>query len=188
MGLDRYMTRLTERFLSAIEPDEGRGEDALVPILNRFQPRGSTAKVDFKTTKPCHPTEASHIDQVALDTKQWEQSASFTLEWAAKDGLIRCYARNERLEFNIPYEYQGLPHSYQPDFLVQLEDGPRRTLILEIKGQEDDQDHAKHEAAHQWVRAVNRWGEMGQWAFLVCHKPEDVMESLKKLKGGDWRS
>ena len=187
LGLDRYMTRLTDRFLDAIEPDEGRGEDALVPILNRFQPRGSTARVDFKTIKPCHPTEASHIDHVALDTKQWEQSASFTLEWAAKNGILRCYARNERLEFNIPYDYQGLPHSYQPDFLVQLENAPRRTVILEIKGQEDDQDRAKHEAAHQWVRAVNRWGELGQWAFLVCHKPEEVLPKIKGIKDMDWR-
>ncbi|MDP1832544.1 MAG: DEAD/DEAH box helicase family protein [Geothrix sp.] len=178
LGLERYMERLTSRFLTAIEPDEAQGEQALVPILNRYQPKGSTARVDFKTTKPCKPTVASHINQAAMDTIQWEQSAAFALEQAAGQGLIRCYARNERLEFNIPYEYDGLGHSYQPDFLVQI--APGRILILEIKGEEDDVDRAKHEAARRWVRAVTRWGDMGRWDFLVCR---DVQTLLRDLHG-----
>lgn len=177
LGLERYMGRLVGRFLDAIEPDEGRGEEALVPILNRYQSKGSTARVDFKTTKPCKATVASHINLAAMDTVQWEQSAAFALEQAALAGLIRCYARNERLEFNIPYEYDGLGHSYQPDFLIQV--APGRTLILEIKGEEDDVDRAKHEAAHCWVRAVNRWGEMGQWDFLVCRNVETLAIDLR---------
>lgn len=179
LGLERYMERLTGRFLTAIEPDEGKGEEALVPILNRYQPKGSTGRVDFKTTKPCKDTPHSHLNQAALDTAQWEQSAVFFLEQAAMAGHIRCYARNERLEFNIPYEYEGLSHGYQPDFLVQLE--PGRMLILEIKGEEDDVDHAKHEAARRWVRAVNRWGEMGRWAFAVCKNPPGLPGLLATL-------
>lgn len=184
LGLERYMARLTERFLTAIEPDEARGEEALVPILNRYQAKGSTARVDFKTTKPCQATEASHINQVALDTKQWEQSAAFHLELGAKHGHLRCYARNERLEFNIPYDYEGQGHSYQPDFLVQVELG--RTLILEIKGEEDDQDLAKHEAARRWVRAVNRWGGLGKWRFEVCKAPNELQALMAKVKDMDW--
>jgi len=179
LGLERYMERLVGRFLAALEPDEGRGEEALVPILNRYQPKGSTARVDFKTTKPCMPTAASHINLSAMDTVQWEQSAAFSLEQAALAGVIRCYARNERLEFNIPYEYDGLGHSYQPDFLVQLSLG--QTLVLEIKGEEDDQDRAKYEAARRWVRSVNRWGEMGQWEFMVC---KEVGRLAKDLRAG----
>lgn len=180
LGLDRYMNRLAERFLSAIEPDDSQGEDALVPILNRFQAKGSTAKVDFKTTRPCKPTVASHINQAVFDTHQWEQSAAFALEQAAMKGLIRCWARNDRLEFNIPYEYEGLGRSYEPDFLVQAE--PGRTLVLEIKGEEDDLDGAKHEAAKRWVRAVNRWGEMGRWEFLVSKNPQVLLQALSDLK------
>jgi type III restriction enzyme len=32
-------------------------------------------------------------------------------------------------------------------------------LVLEIKGFEDDQDKAKHNAAKRWVSAVNNWGQ-----------------------------
>ncbi len=73
------------------------------------------------------------------------------------------------MEFTIPYEYQGISHSYMPDFLVRLVGG--LTVILEIKGYEDDHDRAKHEAAGRWVKAVNHWGEMGRWAFHVCKNP-----------------
>jgi type III restriction enzyme len=184
LGLERYMARLTDRFLTAIEPDEAKGEEALVPILNRYQAKGSTARVDFKTTKPCQATEASHINQVALDTKQWEQSAAFHLELAAKQGHLRCYARNERLEFNVPYDYEGQGHSYQPDFLVQID--PGRTLILEIKGEEDDQDHAKHEAARLWVRAVNRWGALGKWRFEVCKAPNELQALIRRIRSESW--
>ena len=177
LGLERYMARLTERFLSAIEPDESKGEEALVPIFHRFQAKGSTARVDFKTTKPCKPTMASHINQAPFDTKQWEQSAAFALEQAAIQGLIQSYARNEHLEFSIPYEYLGQGGHYLPDFLVKI--GKDLTLILEIKGQEDDQDQAKHEAAQRWVRAVNRWGQMGRWGFHVNRNPQNLSAELE---------
>lgn len=97
---------------------------------------------------------------------------------------LRFYARNERLEFNVPYDYEGQGHSYQPDFLVQLE--PGRTLILEIKGQEDDQDHAKHEAARRRVRAVNRWGALGKWRFEVCKAPNELQALIAKVRSESW--
>lgn len=52
--------------------------------LNRYKPFGTTADVDFKTTKPCFPAVVSHINQVVADTQQWEQSAAFRLEMAAR--------------------------------------------------------------------------------------------------------
>ena len=38
-----------------------------MPITNRYKPMGTTAEVDFKTTRACHATMKSHIDQVVLD-------------------------------------------------------------------------------------------------------------------------
>jgi len=60
----------------------------------------------------------------------------------------------------IPYEYTGVDHSYEPDFLVRLTNGV--TVVLEIKGYEDDQTKAKHTAARRWVEAVNNWGQLGE--------------------------
>ena len=41
------------------------------------------------------------------------------------------------------------------------------TLVLEVKGFEDNLTTAKHEGARRWVRAVNNWGKLGRWAFHV---------------------
>ena len=76
---------------------------------------------------------------------------------------VLAYARNDHLDFVIPYEFMGQPCVYIPDFLVKLADGA--TQILEIKGYEDEEDREKHTSARRWVEAVNRWGEweVGVW-------------------------
>ena len=68
-----------------------------MPVPNRYKPIGTTAEVDFKTTRPC--------------------------------------------------------------------------LVLEVKGFEDNQTKAKHDAAKRWVMAVNNWGQLGRWMFHVCRNP-----------------
>ena len=55
------------------------------------------------------------------------------------------------------------------------------TLILEIKGYEDDQTRAKHAAARRWVSAVNNWGQLGRWAFHVCRKPQSLARELAEV-------
>jgi type III restriction enzyme len=85
------------------------------------------------------------------------------------------------LEFNVPYEWYGLPHVYEPDFLVRLTN--KMTLILEIKGQSHRNTDAKHQAARRWVSAVNNWGKLGRWDFLVCRKPQDLGKILADKVG-----
>ena len=46
------------------------------------------------------------------------------------------------------------------------------TLILVVKGQEDDQTKAKHMAAKRWIITVNNWGKLGQWQFHICRNPQ----------------
>jgi type III restriction enzyme len=175
LGLETYVKRMVGRLIDAIEPDDEQGEPPLLPILNRYKPIGTTAEVNFKTTRSCFATMRSHINQVVADTVKWEQSAAFRIEQAK---LI--YARNDHMEFVIPYEYLGVSHGYIPDFLVRLRDG--FTLILEIKGYEDDQDLAKHQAAQRWIKAVNNWGQLGQWDFHVCKDPQMLGRELGWLR------
>jgi type III restriction enzyme len=176
LRLERYATQMIERLVDAIEPNDEKGEPPLLPILNRYKPTGTTAQVDFKTTRPCFQTIRSHINQVAADTATWEQSAAFRLEQAATKNIVSCYARNDHLEFVIPYTHLGVSHGYTPDFLVRLVSNV--TLILEIKGQEDEQDLAKHQAAQHWKSAVNNWGRLGKWAFHVCKDPQMLVREL----------
>jgi type III restriction enzyme len=79
----------------------------------------------------------------------------------------------------IPYEYTGISHGYEPDFLVRLQNGV--TLLMEIKGFETDQDIAKHAGAKRWVKAVNNWGQLGQWGFHVCRDPQRLRQELAFL-------
>ncbi|GFO62333.1 BPTD_3080 family restriction endonuclease [Geomonas paludis] len=181
LGLETYARRTVERLIDAIEPNDEQGEPPLMPILNRYKKIGSTKDVDFKTVKPCFGTTKSHINLVASDTATWEQSAAFRLEQAANRGIVSFYAKNDHMEFVIPYEYLGVSHAYTPDFVVRLQNGA--TLVLEIKGHEDDQDRAKHQAAKRWVSAVNNWGELGRWQFHVCKDPQMLVRELEWLAG-----
>lgn len=187
LALQKYFQRIVDRLLDAIVPDDTHGEAPLMPILNRYVPRGSTADVNFKTTRTCHDTIYSHINQMPMDTATWESSAAFHIERAAHAGWVRCYARNDGLSFSIPYDYYGLSHAYEPDFLVKLvldEADPAQdvTLIVEIKGYETDKDRAKHQAAQRWVKAVNQWGKLGQWHFHVCHDPQMLYREIGYIR------
>jgi type III restriction enzyme len=185
LGLEKYVTRMVERVRDGIVPDDSEGEPPLMPILNRYKPMGTTAEADFKTTRPCHATMKSHIDQVVLDNLLWEASAAFRLE---SSDAVQFYARNDHLGLTIPYEYMGIDHAYEPDFLVRLANGV--TAIVEIKGYEDDQVQAKHTAAKRWIAAVNNWGQLGIWTFHVCHNPQLLdkeLEYLAKVAASAWR-
>lgn len=63
-----------------------------------------------------------------------QQAATFQLEKLAKEGVVFCYARNDRLEFNILYELYGNPQVYEPDFIVRLRNS--MNVVLEIKGKQ----------------------------------------------------
>ena len=176
VGLQTYAQRIIGLLIAAIAPDDQKGETPLLPRLNRYKPIGSSANVHFKTVKPVQVTEASHINFVACDTDTWEQAAMFQLEKLAKEGAIFSYVRNDRLEFNIPYEFYGNPQVYEPDFIVRLQNSVH--LVLEIKGQSREENEAKHQAARRWVTAVNHWGRLGKWDFLVCWDPQRLGEQI----------
>ncbi len=176
VGLRTYAERIVGLLAVAIVPAAKAGRSALLPRLNPYRPIGSTGNVHFKTVKPVRATTASHLNYVACDTNSWEQAAMFQLERLVASGLVRCYARNERLEFNIPYESLGTSHGYEPDFIVELATGLK--VVVEIKGQSHPETAAKHEAAKRWVQAVNHWSKLGQWSFLVCWNPQRLYEAL----------
>ena len=179
VGLQTYARRIVDLLVAAITPDDSEGEAPLLPRLNRYRPIGSTGSVHFKTVKPVQATIASHLNHVACDTGSWEQAAAFRLEKLAKDGFVRCYARNDHLEFNIPFELYGAPRAYEPDFIVRLANGVN--VLLEIKGRTHDDTDVKHQAARRWVAAVNHWGRLGEWAFLVCRNPQSLDGDLANL-------
>jgi len=55
------------------------------------------------------------------------------------------------------------------------------TVVLEVKGFEDAQTSAKHNAARRWVAAINNAREHGEWALHVCRDPQVLEKELKWL-------
>ncbi|MBI2852420.1 MAG: DEAD/DEAH box helicase family protein [Chloroflexi bacterium] len=174
LALEKYVLRIKERLLDAIVPDESQGEAPILPILNRYKPIGSTGDVDFTTKRNIHTSDRSHINAIVLDSK-WEQSAAFFLE--QQRDLVVCYAKNDRPFLLIPYEYDGVAHHFEPDYLVRLKSD--KALLLEVKGEETDQAKAKYQAAQRWVAAVNNWGRLGIWVFTVCRDPQTLPGVLR---------
>ena len=98
-----------------------KGEKRLVPILRPYEPIGSTDDVWFETTKTCLETEKSHLNLVPQDSG-WESKLAQVLEDMPE---VVAYAKNQGLNFKIPYTFEGRAGNYVPDFLIRLRDAPR---------------------------------------------------------------
>lgn len=173
LGLERYMNLLVSQIRDSIRPDEAAGEPPLLPILNRYSPVSSTAKVGFTTRCPVQETVKSQINLVVAHS-DWEHQAARILE---EMDDVDSYARNEKLYLTIGYTYMGEKHDYIPDFVVRMKN--RVQILLEIKGYEDfevQREEQKRTGARRWVDAVNNLGDFGRWEFLVCRE-------LPKLRG-----
>ena len=91
---------------------------------------------------------------------------------------VRAWVKNNHIGFEITYSFKGIIHKFRPDYLVRLTKG--RTLILEVKGQDDQQNQTKREFLSEWVRAVNGHGGFGEWTADVSRHPKDVLEILER--------
>ena len=178
IALLKYKQRIVERLTEAIEPDTEADETPILPVIEKFRPKGSTAEVLFRTVRPTIGTIKSHVSHVVLDAPKWEHSAAYQLE---KMPEVVSYARNDHLDFTIPYEWIGVRHEYRPDFLIRLrtEEDREVMIVLEIKGFETEQDRQKETAAKRWVKAVNYHGDFGRWVFVVCKDPWRVRNKIQ---------
>jgi type III restriction enzyme len=178
IALLKYKQRIIDRLTQAIEPDTEAGEPPILPVIERFRPVGSTSEVLFRTVRPTVGTTKSHVSHVVLDAPRWEHSVAYQLERMPE---VVAYARNDHLDFTIPYEWHGVRHEYRPDYLIRWYNGDDREIkiVLEVKGFETEQDRQKEAAAKRWVRAVNHHGEFGQWVFVICKDPRKLKETLR---------
>ncbi len=139
--------------------------ERLEPVFDAELPIGSTrAMRTWYTTKPCQPTRRSQISHVVFDST-WEKAAADLLETSAQ---VLAYAKNDHLGFRVQYQWSGATRRYVPDFLVRLANG--KTLVLEIKGEDSEQNRAKRAAMELWVTAVNAKGGFGIWSSAVAYE------------------
>ena len=176
-----YYGWLVERLLEAIRPDTSGGEVPEVPRFEASRGPGSTAEVDFWTSRDPREVVRSHVNMLVPDTKRWEQSAAYYID---THPAVDAFVKNAGLGFAIPYLNNGQMHDYMPDFIVRLKSEPPIHLIIETKGF-DPLEEVKKAAADRWVAAVNADGTYGVWRFAMAKKTTEVESILSRAAAGE---
>lgn len=149
--------------------------EQVAPIFNKEKPLKSTSDMmTWFTSKPCEHTIKSHINQVVVDST-WEMTEAFELDHNTE---VVAWVKNDHLGFAISYVFRGVIHKYYPDFLIKLKNG--KTLVLEVKGKDDQQNKTKRQYLNEWVEAVNTDGRFGTWSWDVSFRTSDIKDKIKK--------
>jgi type III restriction enzyme len=165
-----YYGWLVEHLVEAIRPDVSQGEVPEVPRYEGSRGPGSTAEVDFWTSREVREVLKCHLNYAVADTAAWEQSAAYLID---RHPAVEAFVKNAGLGFAIRYLYNDEMHDYMPDFIVRLKSDPPSHLILEVKGYDPLED-VKRAAAERWVAAVNADGTKGRWSYAIAKKPAEV--------------
>lgn len=152
-----------------------QNQERLEPVFDEENPIGTTrAMPTWYTTKPNITTIKSQISHVAGDSA-WEGYAANLCETSDK---VLAYAKNDHLGFEIFYLWNGVRRRFVPDFLIRLTNG--KTLVLEIKGEDSEQNRAKRAALDTWVKAVNTRAGFGAWAWDVAFEPATIPDIIAR--------
>lgn len=150
-----------------------QNSERLEPVFDAEFPIGSTRLMrTWYSTRPCLETTKSQISHAAADST-WEHYTTTLLE---KHKEVAAYAKNDHLGFQIHYLWRGSRRRFVPDFLIRLASG--KQLVLEIKGEDSDQNRAKRVALDVWVRAVNSRGGFGTWCWDVVKAEPSKFEDV----------
>ncbi len=124
----------------------------------------------WDTSKPFVHTRKSHINFCVCDSR-WESTTALHLD---RSSHVTAWVKNDHINFEIRYIYDGGEHKYRPDFLAKL--STDEILVIETKGEEDQKDEVKRKAMREWIRAVNEHGGFGKWHTepAVSKRPDDI--------------
>ncbi len=172
-----------ERITAAITRAE-LGKRPIKAVLDPYNPGGSTAHVNFSTSKTARwETDARrcHVNWVVLDS-DWE--AEFC-RVAESHPSVRAYVKNHNLGLEVPYRYASETRTYLPDFIVLVDDGRGEDdllhLVVEIKGyRREDAKEKKATMETYWVPGVNNLGQYGRWAFVEFTDVYEMQDDFAK--------
>ncbi len=161
---DMACNRITAGITRAFE-----GERPIKAVLDPYNPSGSTAHVNFNTSKTDRwetDSRRCHINWVVLDS-DWEAEFCRVAEAHPR---VRAYVKNHNLGLEVPYRYGSETRKYLPDFIVLVDDGRGEAdllrLVVEIKGyRREDAKEKKSTMETYWVPGVNHLGTHGRWDF-----------------------
>jgi len=167
-----HMSTVAEHLKQAIHFENTK---ALVPIFDTERPIRATADMlPWYTGKPCEHVQHSHINMCVFDSR-WEASEAFELD---RSSHVAAWVKNDHLGFEITYSFRGIIRKFRPDYLVRLANG--KMLVLEVKGQDNQEQQTKREFLSEWTRAINGHGGFGTWASDVSRYPSDIHEILQR--------
>jgi len=180
MAAERIKAAITETL---------QGERPVKAILDAYNPTGTTAFVNFTTSKELRwqtRPDKSHVNWVVCDSA-WEAEFARVAE---NHPSVLSYVKNQGLGLEVPYLMGSTPHKYIPDFIVQVDDGRVTSdgdpdplnLIVEIKGYrgENAKDKANTMRAY-WVPGVNNLEKFGRWAFAEFTAVYEIEANFDKL-------
>jgi type III restriction enzyme len=145
------------------------GEKPVTPVIDPYNPVGSTMHVNFTTSRRNRwETDARrcHVNWAILDS-DWEGELCRVVEGHPR---VRAYVKNHNLGLEVPYRFGSESRTYIPDYIVLVDDGRGGDdllhLVVEIKGyRKEDAKEKKSTMETYWVPAVNHAGTYGRWAF-----------------------
>ena len=164
------MTRVVQHIAQVINFEN---TERLEPIFDTDRPIRSTADMQtWYTGKPCEHAKLSHINMCVYDSA-WEASEAFELD---RNPNVESWVKNDHLGFEILYIFNGVIRKYRPDFLIRMKSGTM--LVLETKGQIDDQSRTKRRFLKEWTKAINQHGGFGHWEAAMSQHPSEVKAIL----------
>ena len=154
-------------------------------LLDSFNPTGSTAHVNFSTSKSSRwetDSRKCHVNWIVLDS-DWEAEFCRVAEAHPK---VRAYVKNHNLGLEVPYRSGSDSRIYIPDFIVDVDDGRGEGdplhLVVEIKGYRNEDAKAKKITMETyWVPGVNNLRQYGRWAFAEFTDVFDMEAGFEKL-------
>ena len=176
-----------ERIAAAITRD-GIGRRPVKAVLDPYNPAGSSANVNFNTTRTSRyetDSRRCHVNWVVLDS-DWE--AEFC-RVAESHPQVRAYVKNHNLGLEVPYRSGSETRTYLPDFIVLVDDGNGDGnllhLVVEIKGyRREDAKDKKATMETCWVPGVNNHEDYGRWAFAEFSDVFEVEAGFDRLVEG----
>lgn len=175
--------RAAEKIQRACIPARA-GDESIRPMLNAYNPAGSTRYVAFETAKTKLLTtreDRCQVNYVVADA-DWELGFAERIEQMPE---VHAYVKNHNLHFEVPYLHNGQPHVYRPDYIVRIEDGhgpdDLLNLVVEIKGRREEGAATKAETMRKlWLPAVNNSKKFGRWDFIeFVSEPYDVAADIR---------
>jgi type III restriction enzyme len=100
-------------------PGGAVGRGVLLPVVDPYNPTGSSRFVDMQTSRELLWTTRTDRCQVNLvvGDSEWELGFCETLE-NALDDVVLAYVKNHGLGFEVPYAVAGGERRYRPDFVL----------------------------------------------------------------------